>query len=194
MKRYILIAVFSLLLTVAKGQSYTEVYLNYLPSVPFGKTADYTSGISPRGIDFEANRFLGDDMSVGINVAWVIFREKISPELFELNDLDIYGTQFRYQNMVPIDIVFKKYFITGEYTPYVGIGAGIQYVEQRNDIGVFSLTDDKWLFHAAPELGVLYDLTPSTTLSVKAKYNYSPKSGDFPGASYLSLGIGLGLN
>jgi hypothetical protein len=194
MKRYILIVLFSLLLTVAKGQNYTEVYLNYLPSVPFGETADYTSGISPRGLDFEANRFIGDDMSVGINVAWIIFRDKIGPELLAVNDLDIYGTQFRYQNMVPVDFNFKKYFISGEYTPYVGIGAGIQYVEQVNDIGVFSLTDNKWLFHTAPEIGILYDISAVTTLSVKAKYNYSPKSGDFPAVSYLSLGIGIGLN
>ena len=194
MKKYILVAVLSLTLYIAKAQSYTEVYVNYLPSIPFGETADYTSGISPRGLDFEANRFIGDDLSIGVNVAWIIFREKVGPELFEMNDLDIYGTQFRYQNMVPIDIVFKKYFITGTYTPYVGIGAGIQYVQQRNDIGVFSLTDDKWLFHTAPELGVLFDLTPSTVLSVKAKYNYSPKAGDFPSTSYMSIGIGLGLN
>jgi len=194
MKKYILVAVLSLTLYIAKAQSYTEVYVNYLPSIPFGETADYTSGISPRGLDFEANRFIGDDLSIGVNVAWIIFREKVGPELFEMNDLDIYGTQFRYQNMVPIDIVFKKYFITGTYTPYLGIGAGIQYVQQRNDIGVFSLTDDKWLFHTAPELGVLFDLTPSTVLSVKAKYNYSPKAGDFPSTSYMSLGIGLGLN
>jgi opacity protein-like surface antigen len=193
MKRYILIVLFSLLLTVAKGQSYTEVYLNFLPSVPFGETADYTSGISPRGIDFEANRFIGDDMSVGINVAWIIFREKVSPELFQINDLDVYGTQFRYQNMVPMDINFKKYFINGDYTPYVGIGAGIQFVEKRNDIGVFSLTDDKWVFHTAPEIGVLYDISAVTTLSVKAKYNYSPKSGDFPATSYLSIGLGIGF-
>ena len=194
MKKYILIVLLSFALYSAKAQGYTEVYVNYLPSIPFGKTADFTSGVSPRGVDFEANRFIGDDLSVGINVAWLIFREKVGPELFEMNDLDIYGTQFHYQNMVPIDIVFKKYFITGTYTPYLGIGAGIQYVQQRNDIGVFSLTDDNWLFHTAPELGVLLDLNPSATLSLKAKYNYSPKAGDFPSTSYLSFGIGLGLN
>ena len=193
MKKYILIAALSLTFVLAKAQSYTEVYLNYLPSVPFGETADYTSGISPRGLDFEANRFFGDDLSLGLNVSWLIYRKKVSPELIQINDLDVYGTQFRYQNMVPIDLVFKKYFISNSYTPYVGIGAGIQYVERRNDIGVFTLTDDKWLFHVAPEVGVLYDFSGATTMSVKVKYNYSPKAGDFPAASYLSLGIGIGI-
>ena len=98
MKKYILIAILSLTLTAVKAQRYTEFYIHYLPSVAFGETADFTSGISPRGVDFEANRFIGDDMSVGLNVAWVVFREKVSGEILEIGDLDISGVQFRYQN------------------------------------------------------------------------------------------------
>jgi len=194
MKKYILIILFALTLTVAKGQSYTEVYLHYMPAVPFGETADYTGGISPRGVDFEANRFIGDDMSVGFNIGWTIFREKVSPELIEINDLDIFGTQFRYQNMVPVNVTFKKYFLSSTYTPFVGIGVGTEYIQRLNDIGVFSLSDDKWLFNIAPQVGVLYDFSGSAALSFKLRYNYSLKSGDFPAASYLSLGIGIGLN
>ncbi len=194
MKKYILIAALSLLIVSANGQRYTEVMVNYLPALPFGKTADYTPGFSPRGVDFEANRFIAHDLSIGVNIAWTIFRDKVTGELFEYQDLDIYGTQFRYQNMVPIDLNFKKYFIQGDYSPYVGIGAGTQYAEQRMDIGVFSFTDDKWLFHVAPEVGLLYDFSSATIISFKAKFNYSPKAGDFPAVSYLSFGIGIGIN
>lgn len=108
--------------------------------------------------------------------------------------LGIFGTQFGYQNMVPIDLNVKKYFIQGDYSPYVGFGLGTQYAEQRMDIGVFSLSDDKWLFHLAPEVGLLYDFSSVTVISFKAKYSYSPKAGDFPAVSYLSFGIGIGIN
>lgn len=194
MKKYILIAIISVMTLVAEAQGYNEIFISYLPAVPFGNTADYTPGISPRGYELETNRFLTDDVSVGLSVGWTIFRDMVSGELFEYNDLDIYGTQFRYQNMVPINLTVKKYFINGDYSPFIGIGAGTQYVEQRMDLGVFTLTDDKWLFNVTPEVGMLYDFSSSTILSFKVKYNYSPKSGDFPAASYLSFGIGIGIN
>lgn len=193
MKKIILIAILGFTLTVAKAQ-YTEVYMSYMPALPLGETAEYSSGISPRGIDFETYRFIGDDMAVGLSIGWTIFREKLAPELIEFEDLDIYGTQFRYQNMVPLNLTFKKFFLGSTYTPFVGIGVGTEYIERRNDIGVFSVTDDKWLFNVAPQVGVLYDFSGTAALSVKLRYNYSMKSGDFPAASYLSLGVGIGLN
>lgn len=194
MKKYILIIILSLTLTAVKAQRYTEFYANYLVSVPFGETADFAGKVSPRGVDIEANRFIGDDLSVGFNVGWVVFREKVTGELLEVNNLDISGIQFRYQNLVPLNLNFKKYFLMGDYSPYLGVGTGMQYAERRTDIGVFSLTDDKWLFNVAPEVGFLYDLTYSTVLSFKVKYNYSPKAGDFQSVSYLTVGLGIGLN
>ena len=194
MKKYIITTILSFIVLIGTAQHYTEVFMSYLPAVPLGKTADFTPGFSPRGVDFEANHFLNDDISIGFNVAWTIFRNKVSGEIFEYQDLDIYGTQFRYQNMVPLNVNFKKYFINGDHSPYVGIGLGTQYIEMRNDLGVFSFTDDKWLFNLAPEVGLLYDLSGSTIVTIKAKYNYSPKAGDFPSVSYLSFGIGIGIN
>jgi len=71
---------------------------------------------------------------------------------------------------------------------------GTSYVDRKTDIGIFSLTDEKWLFNVAPEVGLLYDVSNSTVLSFKVKYNYSAKAGDFPAVSYLSFGLGFGLN
>lgn len=194
MKKYILLALLSLSITAANAQRHNQFFINYLPSIPLGETADFTGGISPRGIDFEANHFLSDDISVGVNLAWTVFRENISDEILQVGDLDISGIQFRYQNIVPLTVNVKKYFIGETMMPYLGLGTGIQYAEQRNDIGVFSVTDDKWQFTFAPEVGMLYDLSYSAVLSVKLKYNYAFKANDFPATSYLSLGIGIGLN
>ena len=111
-----------------------------------------------------------------------------------IDDLTITGTQFRYTNIVPLNVNVKKYFISErDIVPYVGAGLGTAYNERRNEIGVFSVIEDKWLFNVAPEAGMLYDLNYRTFLSFKLKYNYNVKGGDFPSQSYLSLGIGLGL-
>lgn len=192
MNKYIAIIVLSLASFVAKGQGETVIIINYLPAVSLGETAEFTDNFSPRGVDFEVNYYLGEELSVGFVASWDVFREKVVGESFEYNDMLITGTQFRYTNVVPLNVNVKKYFGGNSTTPYVGVGVGTSYAKQSNEVGVFVLSQDKWLFNVAPEIGILYDFNRSGVLSFKVKYNYSPKAGDFPSMSYVSFGIGIG--
>lgn len=194
MKKYIIISILIIVTIGVKAQEGTSIFASYLPSIPLGKTADFSNNISPRGVDFEVQRFINEELSVGFNIGWNLFREKIPEETFYYDDLTITGVQFRYSNIVPLTLVVKKYFTgEGDYLPYLGFGLGTSYNEKRNDIGVFSLTDDKWLFNIAPEIGMLYDMNYKSWISVKLKYNYGVKSGEFPAQSFISLGVGIGL-
>lgn len=193
MNKYIAILILGLASLIVKAQDETLIIVNYLPAVSLGETADFANDFSPRGVDFEVNKFIAADMSVGFVVSWNIFREKIVGESFEYEDMLVTGTQFRYVNTVPLNVNFKKYYLGSESTPYFGVGLGTSYAKQRNEIGVFTLSQEKWLFNVAPEIGLLYDISQSTLLSLKVKYNYSPKAGDFSSVSYLSFGIGVGM-
>lgn len=193
MKRYILILLLGLVTNIVSAQEGSTIFVNYLVGMPLGETADFTDNISPRGVDFEVQKFLKEDLSVGFNIGWSIFRQKIAEETFDYQDLTITGTQFRYTNFVPLNVNVKKYFMgSGDYVPYIGAGLGTAYAEQRTEVGVFQVEEDKWQFNMAPEIGMLYDMNYKAYLSVKLKYNYSMKAGDFPSQSYLSLGVGIG--
>lgn len=193
MKRYIFIMLLGLVTFVAKAQDQTTIIVNYLPAISLGETADFTNNFSPRGVDFEANYFLKEDLSVGLLIAWNIFREKVPESTFEIDDLTITGTQFRYTNVTPINVNIKKYWLGNQFSPYVGVGIGTNYAEQINEIGVFSLSQDEWQFNVAPEIGVHYDMNYKSILSFKVKYNYSPEAGDMPATTYISFGVGIGL-
>ena len=193
MNKYIAIAILSLASLFAKAQGETVIIVNYLPAVSLGETADFTNNFSPRGLDFEVNYFVSEDMSVGFVSSWNIFREKVVGETFDYNQWLVSGTQFRYTNTVPLNVNVKKYFGSNEAVPYFGVGVGTMYAKQSGDIGVFTLSQDKWLFNVAPEIGMLYDISRSNVLSLKVKYNYSPKAGDFPSMSYVSFGVGIGM-
>ncbi|WP_347839217.1 hypothetical protein [uncultured Draconibacterium sp.] len=194
MRKYIIISLFIIAAFVTKAQEGTSTFVSYLPSVPLGETADFSNNISPRGVDFEVQRFISEELSLGFNIAWNMFREKIPEESFDYKDLTITAVQFRYTNIVPVTVNMKKYFTNeGDYTPYLGFGVGTSYNEKRNDVGVFSVSEDKWLFNISPEIGMLYDLSYRNLLLVKLKYNYGFKSGDFPSQSFISLGVGIGL-
>lgn len=194
MKKFIIILLLVIAAFGTRAQEGTSIFVSYLPSIPLGETADFSDNISPRGIDFEVQRFLSEDLSVGFNIGWNLFREKIPEETFDYEDVTITGIQYRYTNVLPLNVNVKKYFMSeGDYIPYFGFGLGTSYNERQNDVGVFSLSEDKWLFNIAPEIGMLYDLNYKSWLSVKLKYNYGFKSGDFPAQSFISLGVGIGL-
>lgn len=189
MKKYIVILVFCLATIIVEGQS-TELFVNYQPAYLFGENG----GFSSRGMDFEANKFLSEDLSVGFNIGWNVFTKKVVGESLMVKGALVTGTQARYFNMVPLNVNVKKYFSNGgDLTPYVGAGLGMSYFDRRTDIGIFSLTDHKWLLNFAPEVGILYDLNLYTAISFKVKYNYSVKASDFPSVSYLSFGLGIGI-
>jgi len=193
-KKYLIIIISCFAVLASKGQNETVFIVHYLPAISLGETADFTDNFSPRGIDFEANKFITENLSVGFVVSWIVFRQKISGETFEYRDLTITGTQFRYTNVAPININVKKYFLSeGGIAPYAGIGLGTNYAKQTNDIGVFTLSDDKWQFNLAPEVGMLYRIGIGTVLSLKLKYSYSPKAGDFPSTSFVNIGVGIGV-
>jgi hypothetical protein len=193
MKKYILILLVSVA-TMVNGQDETIIFVNYLPGMALGETTDFTDNFSPRGVDFEVNKFVREDLSVGFVIAWNIFREKLEDETFDFREVLITGTQFRYLNTSPMNLNVKKYFTGGERTPYVGLGLGTSYTRKRVDIGVYTVSDEKWQFNVAPEVGMLIDVSRRNILSLKVKYNYSPKAGDFQSISYLSFGVGLGFN
>src|SRR5210317_876141 len=103
MNKYFLIIGLALASFVAKGQE-TVIIVNYLPALSLGETADFTDNFSPRGVDFEVNKFVQDDLSVGFVIGWNIFREKISGETFDYRELTITGTQFRDTNVTPLNV------------------------------------------------------------------------------------------
>ena len=179
MKRYALIILICLGSLVVKGQGETEVVLNYMPALSLGQTADFTRNFSPRG--------------VGIAVGWNVFREKVEGESFKYNDALVTGTQFRYTNIVPLNVNARKYFGQNDRAPFVGIGLGTSYARQTNNAGIFSIVDSKWQFQFAPEAGIDVMASPGLQLSLKIKYSYSVKAGDFPSMSFLGLGVGIGV-
>ena len=193
MKRYTIVIIMCLASLISRGQDETQVLINYMPSLSLGETADFTKNFSPRGIEFEVDRYISEDLSLGLAVGWNVFREKVTGESFEYNNYLVTGTQFRYTNIVPLNINAKKYFSMGGQTPFIGLGLGTSYARQTNDVGIFSLVDSKWQFNIAPEAGMRISLT-GLLVSLKVKYSHSLKAGNFPAMSFLGFGIGVGLN
>jgi hypothetical protein len=171
--------------------------LSYNVSLPIGTTADFISPVQWRGVTFEARRFVDRQLSVGFLAGWQTFADKTTDPI-EITNGTISGTQVRIMNNFSLMVTGDYYFNKDarEIRPYAGLGVGMNYIDQRWDLGIYSFNTYNWHFSLAPEIGALIPLGDVDGI-IGATYMYSFDSGqtawgaDDNTQQYLVFKIGL---
>jgi opacity protein-like surface antigen len=193
MKKYIyLLVVFALISTSSFGQGMFGI--SYDIGIPMGGTSDYIGAASFRGFGIEGRGFITDNLSYGGSFNWATFYEEFGPEEWNVegDTRTAYGKQYRYINSFPLMATMHYYFGEWDATRlYAGAGIGAQKIDQRTDVGIYTIDDKKWRFGVAPEVGVLIPVNFNSSINVSAKYQYAVKAGDSDAVSYLSFKIGF---
>jgi len=149
---------------------------------PIGNTKDYISDNSFRGFAIEGRRFMDKNLSVGLFFGWNIFDKRVGDPI----NIDgegyggtVSGTQIRYINSFPLMVNAHYYFgKRKDLRFYLGAGAGVYYILQRLDLGVWIIQNDNWHLGLAPEAGILVPLGDNQShILVNVKYNYAFDSG-----------------
>lgn len=181
MTKHLLSILFLTLVLVAGNSSLAQysnmTSLTYDVTLPVGNSADFIDGLQWRGVAFEARRFLDRQFSIGFEFGWHIQSVK-STDLIELPNGAISGTQVRGTNALPL-LVTAQYYLSKdrqEIRPYAGLGAGMTYIDQRWDLGLYSLTTYNWHFTLKPEVGVIIPLGDVDGM-VAASYTHAFDSG-----------------
>jgi hypothetical protein len=162
---------------VAQAQYNNMTSLSYNVLLPVGKTSDFLSEVGWRGVTFEARRFIDRQFSIGLNFGWHVFSEKVTDPI-EITNGTISGTQIREMNTFPL-MVTAHYYLSkdhNEIRPYVGTGVGLTYMDQRWDLGIYSLNTYNWHFTLAPEVGAIIPLGDVDGI-IGATYMYAFDSG-----------------
>ncbi|NJN26284.1 MAG: hypothetical protein HC819_10055 [Cyclobacteriaceae bacterium] len=192
--------IIAILLFVGAGAMAQGMFgVSYDIGISLGETANFVSPTSFRGIGIEGRGFINDNLTYGGSFNWAVFYEEVGPQEWELDALEegsgegtAYGKQFRYINSFPI--MATMHYYTGQWDEtrfYFGAGVGAQKIDQRTDIGLYTINDNTWRLGFAPEIGVLIPVNFNSALNISAKYQYALKSGDSDAVSYLSFKIGF---
>ena len=195
MKRYIYITgIIVLFSTGAFAQGMFSI--SYDIGVPVGGTSsDFISAPSFRGFGVEGRGFITDNLSYGGSFNWAVFYEEFGPQEWDDPENDsrtAYGKQFRYINSFPLMATMHYYFGEWDATRlYAGGGLGAQKIDERTDMGLYTVNSKKWRFGFAPEVGILIPINFNSSLNLSAKYQYAVKVGDAAAVSYLNFKIGL---
>jgi len=202
MKKIYITALLLIGLFVNTNAQQTYWTLNWDISKATSDTGDYIGDIGFRGISFDGRYFVKPQLTIGGFFGWNANNEKLNNgEPFEFQQDGttghISGTQVRYLNTLPI-LVTSHYYMDSKkrsFKPYIGLGIGTVYTEQRTDFGLNSFYSDSWGFGAQPEIGAFigFNSYSGTGINVALRYLYGSSAGELDSLSMFSLAIGFGF-
>jgi len=194
MKKIIAIVIFCSLLSVnfAFSQRGSHFSVQYEMSFATGDLGDYISNPSFRGFSAQYRYAVTDYLLLGADAGWNVFYEKMDYDSYTVGTVTLSGVQWRTQNEVPL-LVAVDYMIMPDnsVTPYVGFGLGTIYSERATDMGTWRLEQNPWQFAIKPEIGVLIDMSATTSFKLSAKYLTGFKAGDLETQGYFTIAAGL---
>ncbi len=165
--------------------------LSYTLGFPMSDMKDFTENVSGRGVAFDYNYLVNDNISVGLGVGWQTFRDDLGYQTLVDGSASLSGYQYHYVNSFPIHVTGTYFLSTDGLTPYFGLGVGTIYNMTDTDIGIFRFEDNVWHFSLRPEVGVQFDVNYRTGFRLSARYNYAFEAGDIGSFSYFALGAGI---
>jgi outer membrane protein W len=197
MKKLIVIAVFVIFIFSKNAYSQQPGYWSFQYATGFGTgdLGDYISAPSFRGGLIEYRKAIKDNVLVGVDFGWNVFYEKKDADTYTSGTEALSGVQYRTQNALPM-LVSAEYFLSTDNAlkPYVGLGIGTMYLERSTDMGQWRLEENPWSFAVKPELGLLYEMSFSTSFKLAAKYYNGFKTGQLENQGYFSISAGLAFH
>lgn len=193
MKKILIAAVVLCLSTVGVLKAQTTTTLTYNVGFPTGDLKDFIGKTSFRGVTFDYQKMVQDNIGVGVLVGWNVFYEEKSYDTYTIDNVSLSGKQWRYSNHIPILLSSTYQLKPGDsMNPYVGLGVGVTYTLRNTDMNLYTIERDAWNFTLQPAVGVLIEASDVTKVNISARYNQGFKAGDFESAqSYFSLNVGF---
>lgn len=194
MKNIVLTAFALFLISAGSVKAQTHTTITYPIAFPGGDIKDFIGKTSFRGINFDFQKMVQDNIGVGVSVGWNVFYEEMSYGTYTLDNMSLSGKQWRYSNHVPLLATSTFQLKPGDaMNPYVGLGAGVTYSLRNTDMNLYTIELDAWNFTLQPAIGVLIEASDVTRVNISARYNHGFKAGnELKGTqSYFALHFGF---
>jgi len=186
-----IIITFALVILALNLQAQGVIWkMTYDVGIPFSSTKEFTDHMSWRGLSLDVDRFVGDNLAVGLGFSWSTFVEKEPDSYYQRENILIHGTQVRYLNNIPLTARISWYQPMEKMELVGTLGIGTAWQENRMEIGTHAFSGDYWQFALTPEVGMIYP-AGQTFLTAKLRYVQAFKTSDAPDLSYLSIGVGF---
>jgi outer membrane protein W len=176
----------------AQRAGYWSWNAKYSTVMSAGDTKDVVDSFSWRGATFDIERAASDNFTVGLTFGWHVLNEKTSGT-GEFEGGAITGTAWRYVNSAPILLTGNLFMgQRGSIRPYIGVGGGTYWIENRTEAGIIAVESDNWHLGALGEVGLVIPRPGGTMLTLSARYNQAFEASDTQ-HSYLTFSLGYSV-
>jgi hypothetical protein len=174
----------------------TSSEFGYQVSFPVGKFGDFVTQPSWLGISGQWAWYLNKQkqVSLGINASWFYFSDKQGRMTVDLGDQGTYtGFRTNFTNIYGVQGI-GQYDLKApkeKTVPYVKIGLGANYQDQRSDLGLFEDKDDGIQFMTSGEFGIRFQGMDRFGILLAANYHWMPASGELVNTSFVGIKVGI---
>lgn len=187
----LLCAAFLSMETRAQSSSYE---FDYQVSFPMGEFSDFVGQPGWLGFSGQWMKYLKNDrLSIGGNLSYFYFSDNQGKKTVEAaNNTTYTGTVVNFTNIYGLmailqyDLKPKK----DALVPFVRIGAGTNYQDQRKDIGLYEFKTDGFQFMGNAEAGIRFNTGSYMNWVVAATYHFMPSS-EMVSTSFLGIKLGI---
>jgi hypothetical protein len=171
---------------------------SYQVSFPMGEFKDFVGKTSWAGLSASGRVYLkgNERVSLGGRISWFYFPDKKGRQTVDVGDLGeggvFTGNVTNFTNIFGLmgtaqyDLKSRK----SPTVPFVRVGIGGAYQNQRRDIGLYEFEDDGIQFLLNGEAGVLFN-RGSKGFFIAGTYHFLPEAGDVLSTSFLGVKIGV---
>jgi opacity protein-like surface antigen len=176
---------FLLLMTAAaKAQTSNDLQFNidYNVNIPSGSFRNFIGSTAWKGFTAGLAYPLTRQLRIGLNIGYNDFYQKYGRQVYsEGAGADISAVVSNSVQQIPLLVVVDYTLLKrGLIRPYVGAGAGVNFVSFDQYLGEFDNPHSSTHFAARGEAGVLIPLSSrsATAIRVGGSYNYAPYKKD----------------
>lgn len=182
MKKFIIYTFFTVFVACSANtlmaQEGLRLKLGYNTAMPLGSFKDFMGKNSFRGFHGELMYPINDKFDIGLGVASQDYYEKFPRQLYETKDGVISAVLTNSIQTTPI-LVKANYNLTntGLISPYVGLGAGFNFIRYGQYLGEFGETTTAFKPAASADAGVNIFFNKEARragVNLGANFNYMP--------------------
>ena len=177
--KYLFIGVLSLTASgTARAQHELQMSLDYNVNIPTGSFKDFVTHPAYKGFTAGLAYPLNDQLSVGLSFGYNDYYQKYPRQVYaDGHGSDISAVVSNSIQQLPL-LVTANYTLLkkGVIRPYVGAGAGLNFVDFDQYLGEFDDPHSKTKLALRGEAGILIPLSSysSTAIKIGGSYNYAP--------------------
>jgi hypothetical protein len=166
--------------------------IQYVMGFGTGDVSSFISQPSFRGVAFDYQRYISENLSAGVELGWNVFYEKMDYDTYTVESISLSGKQYRYFNNFPM-LATIQYNLNPDQPLnfYANLGIGTMYSIKTIDMGMWRLEDKSWHFALKPEIGVMYEMNHNAALKLAGKYYTGFATGSADARSYFAISAGF---